>query len=467
MKLPHPATLTARLALLFTAATFFTFAAVGGYLYRSLATQLELRDDHELIGKIEQFRHILLETATLQAIRNDQHRFIDAAAGHDGLIVMLKSADGQVLIRNQSGTHGVPDISIVPASEKPDLQSLTLWTLSPGQSARAVSAWGKLGNSKEQVQIIVARVSSDRMALLETYRREVLGAMLIGAILAAFLGYVVVRSALRPVKAIARQARSITAQRLEQRLDASAVPTELQALVQSFNAVLDRLQDSFQRLSQFSADLAHDLRTPLYNLTMQTEVALSQRRSDDEYQTLLSSSLEEYERLARMVDTMLFLARADNAQVALTKQQLDVADELQRIADYFEGIADDAEVQFAVQGMGTISADAALFRRAVNNLVANAIRYTPRGAVIRLSVEQLADATVIHVTNPGSGISAEHISRIFDRFYRADEARSQSASAAGLGLAIVQSIMKLHGGRAEADSVPHGETVFRLVFPTE
>lgn len=463
MKLPHPATLTARLALLFAAATLFTFAAVGGYLYRSLAMQLELRDDHELIGKIEQFRHILLETATLQAIRNDQHRFIDAAAGHDGLIVMLKSADGQILIRNQSGTHGVPDISIVPASEKPDLQSLTLWTLSPGQSARTVSAWGKLGNSDEQVQIIVARVSSDRMALLETYRREVLGAMLIGAILAAFLGYVIVRSALRPVKAIARQARSITAQRL----DASAVPTELQALVQSFNAVLDRLQDSFQRLSQFSADLAHDLRTPLYNLTMQTEVALSQRRSDDEYQALLSSSLEEYARLARMVDTMLFLARADNAQVALTKQQLDVADELQRIADYFEGIADDAGVQFAVQGIGTISADAALFRRAVNNLVANAIRYTPPGAVIRLSVEQLADATIINVTNPGSGISTEHIPRIFDRFYRADQARSQSASSAGLGLAIVQSIMTLHGGRAEVDSIPHGDTTFRLVFPTE
>jgi two-component system heavy metal sensor histidine kinase CusS len=467
VKLLPPATLTARLALLFAAATIVTFSVVGGYLYRSLAVQLELRDDHELIGKIEQFRHILLETASVQDIRNDQHRFIDAAAGHDGLIVILKSADDRVLIRNQSGANGLPDIPIVPANQRPDRQSLKLWTWSPDKSARTVSAWGELGKSSEQVQIIVARTESDRMALLEEYRREVLGAMLAGAILAVLLGYAVVRGALRPVKAIAQQAHSITAQRLEQRMDARAVPAELQTLVQSFNAVLDRLQDSFQRLSQFSADLAHDLRTPLYNLTMQTEVALSQQRCGHEYQALLSSSLEEYERLARMVDSMLFLARADNAQVALAKQRLDVADELQRIADYFEGIAEDAGVQLMVQGEGAITADAALFRRAVNNLVANAIRYTPRGAVIRLCAAQAADCSVVSVINPGIGINAEHVPRIFDRFYRADQARSQSASATGLGLAIVQSIMKLHGGRAEVDSIPHGQTTFRLVFPAQ
>jgi two-component system heavy metal sensor histidine kinase CusS len=468
LKFFHPTTLTARLALLFAAAAILTFAAMGGYLYRSLGLQLELRDDHQLIGRIEQFRRILAETPTVQAVKADQHRFIDAATGPGGLVVILRSADGQILMRNQNGVSDLPEIPvipIVPADKTPDAGSLRVWSFAPDRSARILSAWGTLGNSSEQVQIIVARTASDRMAILAEYRREVLGAMLTGAILAALLGYLVVRHALRPVRAIATQALSITAQRLEKRLDAHSAPGELQALVQSFNAVLDRLQDSFQRLSQFSADLAHDLRTPLYNLTIQTQVALSQQRSDEEYQALLSSSLEEYDRLVRMVESMLFLARIDNAQIALSRERLNASSELQRIAEYFEGIAEEAGVRFAVQGDGTVAADAALFRRSVNNLVANAIRYTAPGAAIHLRTEQSADATIISVTNPGVGIDAQHLPRIFDRFYRVDQARSQSATSAGLGLAIVQSIMKLHGGRVDVESIPDGETTFRMIFP--
>lgn len=461
----QPASLTARLAILFAAATIITFAAVGSYLYRSLAMQLEHHDDHELVGKIEQFRYILMETQSVQSIPQDPHRFVDAAAGHDGLIVLLRSPSGQVLMRNAPIAGNPPAIPVVPVDQKPAPDDLHSWNYAPNATARTVSAWGRVGGSGEQVQIVVARTLSNRMALLNTYRLRVLGAMLAGAALAMMMGYLVVRRAMRPIKAIARQAHSITAQRLSTRLDAHAVPTELQTLVESFNAVLDRLQESFQRLSQFSADLAHDLRTPLYNLTMQTQVALSKQRAGEEYQTLLLSSLEEYERLSRMVESMLFLARADNAQVALTKSTLDAQDELQRIAEYFEGIADDAGVSFAVEADGTVTADAALFRRAVGNLVANAIRYTAPGAAIRLAAGQTSNGTVISVTNPGTGIDAEHIPKLFDRFYRADAARSHSASSTGLGLAIVQSIMKLHGGTAEVNSVPDGETTFRLSFP--
>lgn len=466
MRLLYPSTLTGRLTLMFAIVAMVTFAAVGTYLYRSLVVQLELRDDHELIGKIEQFRHILRETPTMDAVKSDQDRFLDAAAGHDGLIVILRAKEGQTLMRNQNDADNLPEMPVVPVDQEPALASLREWAYAPGKSARTVSAWGRLDGSRDEVQIIVARTASERMALLTEYRREVLVAMLVGALLAALLGYLVTRSAIGPVKAIARQARSITAQRLDKRLDARAVPTELQALVQAFNAALDRLEDSFQRLSQFSADLAHDLRTPLYNLTMQTQVALSHPRSDEEYQALLSSSLEEYERLSRMLESMLFLARADNAQVALNRQQLNAAEELHRITEYFEGLAEESGVQFVVEGQGTLAADAVLFRRAVSNLVANAIRYTPRGAAIRLRIEQADDATIISIANPGAGIDAAHLARLFDRFYRADQARSQSASSAGLGLAIVQSIMNLHGGKAEVSSVPNVETTFRLLFPS-
>lgn len=465
MKLRRPTSLTTRLGLLFALAATVTFAGVGTYLYQSLALQLELRDDSELLGKIGQFRHLLHETSSVQSIKDDPHRFVDAAAGHNGLILILKSADGTTLLENHPGLGALPKISITPANLTPDSTSLLSWTIASGLTARAVAAWGALDNPHEQVQIVVARTASEQMALLATYRGEVLIAVFSGALLAALLGYVLVRQGLHSVRVIARQAHSITAQRLETRLDAAAAPDEMQTLVQSFNAMLDRLHDSFQRLSQFSADLAHDLRTPINNLMMQTQVALSQPRSIEDYQTLLASNVEEYERLARMVENMLFLARADHAHVTLDKQQLDLNIELQRIADYFEGVAEEGAVRVTVQASGMVTADAILFRRAVNNLVANAIRYSPKGGVIQLAAHPSDDAVAITVSNPGLGIDAKHLPRLFDRFYRADQARTDSASSTGLGLAIVQSIMTLHDGVAAVECKPDGTTTFRLVFP--
>jgi two-component system, OmpR family, heavy metal sensor histidine kinase CusS len=466
MRLPGPTSLTTRLGILFALIATLTFAGVGTYLYRSLASQLEAHDDVELIGKVGLIRHFLLETASEQEIRDDPHRFVDVAAGHQGLIIILKSSDGAVLMQNHTDHGALSTLPVTPVNQIPGKASLGRWTLNPTLSARTVSAWGLLGDSRQQVQIIVARTSTDRMALLGAYRNKVFAAVFLGALLAALFGYAMVRQGLRPVRAMAKQAQSITAQRLEMRLDVAAAPSELQTLVLAFNAMLDRLHRSFQRLSQFSADLAHDLRTPINNLVVQTQVALSQPRALDEYQSLLVSNLEEYERLARMVENMLFLARADHANVVLHKQRLDTGNELQRIADYFEGVADDAQVRLTVNANGTLEADPILFRRAVNNLVANAIRHTPPGGVISLVTQPLEQGIAVAVTNPGIGIPPEHVPKVFDRFYRVDNARSDSASSTGLGLAIVQSIMMLHGGRAEVESEPDLLTTFRLVFPS-
>jgi two-component system, OmpR family, heavy metal sensor histidine kinase CusS len=466
MKLPGPTSMTTRLGILFALIATLTFAGVGTYLYQSLANQLEAHDDVELIGKIGLIRHFLLETPSEQKIRDDPHRFIDVTAGHDGLIIILKSSDGAVLMQNHTDHGALSTLPVTPANEIPGKASLGRWTLNPTLSARTVSAWGLLGDTPQQVQIIVARTSTDRMALLDAYRNKVFAAVFLGALLAALLGYAMVRQGLRPVRAMAKQAQSITAQRLEMRLDVAAAPSELQTLVLTFNEMLDRLHRSFQHLSQFSADLAHDLRTPINNLVVQTQVVLSQPRAIDDYQSLLASNVEEYERLARMIESMLFLARADHANIVLHKQHLDTNNELQRIADYFEGVADDARVQLAVNASGTFDADPILFRRAVNNLVANAIRHTPQGGVIHLVTQPVEEGIAIEVTNPGIGINPEHVPKVFDRFYRVDDARSDSASSTGLGLAIVQSIMLLHGGRAEVESTPDSLTTFRLVFPS-
>ncbi|PFH11941.1 two-component system heavy metal sensor histidine kinase CusS [Collimonas sp. PA-H2] len=465
MKPSAPRSLTVRLALLFALATLLTFTLVGSYLYYSLARQLESHDDQELLGKIQLMRHLVGKAGSAQAIRDDPHLFMDAALGHNDLLLILRSADGTPLLDTQPAAGSLPALPLSAIDQIPDLQARKNLRTSAGMPVRATALWGKIDRSGEQVQIIVAHNVSDSLIMLDSYRKQIIGAALCGALLAALLGYVLVRRGLRTTRLIAQQAHSITAQHLDRSLDVASAPYELQQLVVAFNGMLDRLHDSFQRLSQFSADLAHDLRTPINNLMVQTQVALAQPRNAEEYQGLLVSNVEEYERLARMLDNMLFLARADNAHVAATCEQLDCRRELQRIADYFEGVADDSGVRLSIAATGTVHADPMLLRRAIGNLVANAIRYTAAGQAILLEAQPQAHGTSIRIGNPGTQIAESAIPRLFDRFYRADPARSDSASSAGLGLAIVQSIMKLHGGRVELSRSADQLTVFTLYFP--
>lgn len=460
----QPASLTARLGLMFAVVAMLTFAAVGTYLYQSLATQLAVREEADLLEKIGYIRHLLEETPSAASIRLDPHRFVDAAASHDGMILVLKSADGTVLMQSTAGMDQLPVLPLAPAGRSPDHAAVRTWLPPSGIPARVVAAWGRVGGTPHQVQIVIARSTAARTALLTTYQRSVLAGVVTGAVLAGILGFLLVRNGLLPIRRLASQARSITAQRLDTRLNAATAPLELQTFVDAFNAMLDRLYDSFQRLSQFSADLAHDLRTPINNLMVQTQVALVQSRAAEDYQALLASNVEEYERLARMIESMLFLARADHAHVALNRQAVDTSAELLRIAEYFEGIADDENVLLAVQACGTVNADAALFRRAVNNLVANAIRHAPSGSKVSLKSEQAGQWMAVSVSNRGQAIDPSHLPRLFDRFYRADQSRSDSASSTGLGLSIVRSIMTLHGGQVEVESTA-GLTTFRLLFP--
>jgi len=278
------------------------------------------------------------------------------------------------------------------------------------------------------------------------------------------LSYVLVRRALRPLHQITYKASRITVEGLNVRLDETRVSPELRDLSVSMNGMFARLERGFQLLTSYTENLAHDLRTPVNNLRGQTEVLLSRIRSAEDYQALLASNLEEYERLSRMIENILFLARAGNAQIALRRVELDLAEQLQQVAEYFEGLAEESGISLRVQAGGAISADAVLFRRAISNLLSNALRYTPRGGVIELSAAPTQGGSLICVSNPGPDIAPEHLARIFERFYRVDEARSNSSDSTGLGLAIVRSIMDLHQGRVSAQSLD-GITRFSLFFP--
>jgi two-component system heavy metal sensor histidine kinase CusS len=456
--------LTAQLGMLFAVVAVIVFSAVGLYLYRALDVQLQDRDDADLVDSVLQIRHLLGETHGTESIRTEPHRFLDAVDRRSGLLLVIQAKDGRVLAQNSAERSFIQAEGGLPPEARLSNADTRAAALADGTRLRAITAFGTVGGG-EMVRISLARTADDRLAVLFAYRFKVWAAAIAGAVLTAALGYLLVRQGLSRVRAMAAQAQQVTAHNLEMRLSAESAPAELRVLADSFNAVLDRLQNSFNHLSQFADDLAHDLRTPLNNLMVQTEVAFSQPRQSEEYQHLLSSNYEEFGRLARMVESMLFLARADHDQVLLHTEMLDVATELAMIAEYFEGPASEANVSFQITANGGVLADSQLLRRAVSNLVANAIRYTPGHGVIALGATQGPDGVTISVTNPGVGIEADHLPRLFDRFYRSDKARSSKSASAGLGLAIVKSIMTLHGGTASVTSSRDAETTFALFFP--
>ncbi|WP_371869401.1 heavy metal sensor histidine kinase [Pseudoduganella aquatica] len=457
-----PLSLTVRVALMLAAVAIATFLAAGAYLYQTLASQMYYRDDVELVNKATQIRRIVASLPSPQAIVQDQRPLVETLSGHNDFMLRVRGPAGERLLQTSITSRPLPKIASVPAQNALTLDDIHDWVPEQG-SGRMVSALGLAGG--EPVEITLARERSDRLRILKRYGADLLLALAGGAALAALLGYAIVRHSMRSVRSLIGKANDINASRLNTRLSVRDAPAELREMGAAFNAMLDRLEEGVQRLSGFAADLAHDLRTPLNTLMVETQVALSRPRTVEEYQALLASNSEEYERLARMIENTLFLARVDNAQLALQRETLDLRAELLRIHDYFEILAEDVGVRLAVDVPALeLQVDPVLLQRAVNNLVSNAIRYTPAGGEVRLSARRVQRGVELAVSNTGPGIAPEHLPRIFDRYYRADAARSSQAHSAGLGLSIVRAIMQLHGGEVRVESVPGGSTTFFLCF---
>lgn len=314
------------------------------------------------------------------------------------------------------------------------------------------------------------QIALDRSGDEEVVRRlrRILALVLTAAMLVSlFAGYQIAHRGMRPVTTMANTASRIRTGTLGERLSVEGMPAELAALAETFNEMLERLESSFERLSRFSADIAHEIRTPLSNLRGEAEVALRQPRPEGDYRDVLSSSLEEYGRLARIVDSLLFLARAESPEMRLNKERLNLGHELEAVKEFYEAAAREKSVEIRVEAPRPVVAevDRTLLQRALGNLVANALVHTPAQGWVALRAFSGQRAICLEVSDSGVGIAQEHLSRIFDRFYRVDEARSRKSGGAGLGLAIVRSIASVHGGLAEIHSELGRGTTVRLTLP--
>ncbi|MFL9868667.1 heavy metal sensor histidine kinase [Paraburkholderia fungorum] len=519
--------LAATLALAFGVTTLAVFVLVGSFLYLALEKQIKAQDDLDIVLAARHARRLAQELDTAKGIREHGDRLTSLVLGNEAMSMEVFGPDGSMAIEHNAGetfpapggttgsvastvpnapnassalegasepgeanaqtdtqdpdetaeAGGVETIAALPpltriaASARITEVDIGTWTGRHGAPIRGILADARLRDG-DTATVLIARNMNDRWRLLDRYRDKLNLAGAAGVILAVLLSYLLIRAAMRPLRDIAASAARVTVNRLDTRITVARVPSELDALVNALNAMLERVDRGFQHLSRFTADLAHDMRTPLANMRGAAEVALARPRSTDEYESLLASNLEECDRLARMIENVLFLARAEHPQFVKHMREFDAAQELTRIAEYFEGIADDAHVRVQVTGAAMLTADLELFRRAVSNLLANAIRYTPQDGEIVLEVRAFADAVRVTVSNQGQPIAPEHLERIFDRFYRIDPSRSALPSAgspqgstgsSGLGLAIVRTIMELHGGLVHAQSDAQS-TRFILTF---
>jgi two-component system, OmpR family, heavy metal sensor histidine kinase CusS len=323
-------------------------------------------------------------------------------------------------------------------------------------------------NSPKPVLIQVAQDRSDDKEFTENFGK-ILAAVLIGGIVcSAAIAFWAAKRALRPLQEMATATEKVQASQLHQRLGRRRWPRELTALAAGFDQMLARLEESFDRLSRFSADLAHELRTPIQNLRGAAEVALTRTRTAVEYREVIELSIEEYQRLSSMIDSLLFLARAENAETRINRVKFKIGPAIDTILDFYDAAAREREIDLSRKGDGAVYADPMLFRRAINNLVSNGLQHAPSAGQIQVLVVAGDNQRVqIAVQDNGSGIGPEHLPRIFDRFYRVDAARSSSSASTGLGLAIVKSIMELHGGSAHAESELGVGTKVTLTFPGE
>ncbi|MDP2609685.1 MULTISPECIES: heavy metal sensor histidine kinase [unclassified Oceanobacter] len=277
-----------------------------------------------------------------------------------------------------------------------------------------------------------------------------------------------------PLRQISQRIARIDSEQLNNRLDPNQAPSELVPLIQAFNDMLSRLETGFERLSNFSADIAHELRTPLTNLITQTQVMLGQPRDLNAYRELLYSSLEEEERLARMVADMLWLAKADNGLQGIHPEPINLQEDLHELMDFFEAWADEQQVRLTFNHSESpqLTGDRNMIRRAISNLLSNAIRHTEPGHSVAVELRHIQRQNQayarLEIHNPGPDIPAKHLPHLFDRFYRADTARQKhpdsNPDSTGLGLAITHSIINLHKGTIGVHS-SHGNTCFYLEIP--
>lgn len=454
--------LSAKLALLVGGLGLIQALAVLAFSYNVMLQSLDAQKRHLLQDTLKEVEHVIERQADSGAIRGAAHQLVEILSRHEGMHIAVKKYDkNETLVAFSSiGKESLHQLATATWAED---ASLAWHSAETHGKMLSLSATGGTKNGDRYILILTA----DRSADEEILQRFLLTALTAAPFVLALVclgALAIVHIGLRPINRFRDAAIAVTTKNISARINPAHLPSELLSLCNAFNSMLDRLDEGIQRLSQFSGDLAHEMRTPLGILLGRTQVALSQPRTHTVLLGVLEENVEELERMNRLVTDMLFLAQADSHSVVLAATPVDLATLAHEIAEYMELPAEERGMTFFISGRATVAGDPALIQRAISNLVSNAIRYGAAQSVIRMEVEAGLSSVRFTVSNRGSPISVEHQSRLFDRFYRTEFSRARDSGGTGLGLSIVRAIMMLHGGSVEVNSHENGETRFCLVF---
>ncbi|MBP2200488.1 Cu(+)/Ag(+) sensor histidine kinase [Pantoea cypripedii] len=468
-RLRRPVSLEIRLTFFISLATIIAFATAAWIMLHSVQNHFAEQD----VTNLKQIN------STLTAIlKNPAETEQQKVAKIDSILdsyryisVMLLSPENQVLYRSADG----PDLMSLVHSTAVDSGEVFLWSDPMGAHAAhngnrsyrvmATAVSSPYNGHTSTDRLLIALSIDFHLHYLDALKHNLLIIASAISLLIILIVLFAVHQGYLPLRNVSQQINNITSKNLDVRLEPDNVPIELQQLVMSFNHMIERIEDVFTRQANFSADIAHEIRTPITNLVTQTEIALSQPRTVKELEDVLYSSLEEYNRMAKMVSDMLFLAQADNNQLIPERVPLDLRTETIKVFEFFEAWAEEQQVGLTLTGdAALVQGDPLMLRRVINNLLSNAIRHTPAGKSVTVHLQQRDAWVELRVENPGVPISPTHLARLFDRFYRVDPSRQRKGEGSGIGLAIVKSIVTAHQGEIHvaSDAV---STRFTLLLP--
>ncbi|QBH96644.1 heavy metal sensor histidine kinase [Limnobaculum zhutongyuii] len=438
--------ISGRLALMFTLASILIVSASGLLLRNSLHDSLQRQMHNELL-----FRHSLMEPwiqarTTLDGWQTLSTKFADLSAAEGGRVQYWVLSDDA---RFQVG--GPTPVGVNLASLDNGFSKVA------GATEEACSLFLLIteipaAGERPSLRYVVTIDSTPYMGTLNEFTRTLILITAFGVFLVALLGYAIARIGMRPVNHLSEQAHQLAPGTPGQRLDTATLPDELQKLATTFNGVLKRQEVAWQQLESFNADVAHELRTPLTNLIGQTQLSLSRKREVYQLEELLESNLEELERMTSIVNDMLFLSHAQAGEHATQLTNVSLREEAIKTTEYVEPSFAEKNLTIQIEGDVIAHIDKRLFHRSLANLLENSARHAFPNTNVKITISQKDGFAAVAVTNIGDAIASEHLTRLFERFYRVDLSRTSSSTHHGLGLSIVRAVALMHQGDVFAHS---------------
>jgi len=448
--------LTTRLTAFFSLSSACVLLGLGLLIF----TAMDRHFAHEDYALLQDNMQLVEKTIAADNGDTLPKRLSDVYQHHAGMLVYVRGADG-------STHYATPnfDFRTALASSRNQVGDEGFFQWQQGDKTyRGMRA--RITAAGNHIDVLLAMDTEIHEHFLHAFRQSLVSYVALAVLASGIFGWWAARRGLAPLRAMATRATVVTGDKLHERMPVDAVPEEMANLAANLNAMLERLQDDFRRLSEFSSDLAHELRTPLTNLMTQTQVALSQPRDAAKYRDILASNAEELQRLSRMVSDMLYLAKMEHGLDLPHKEAISIAQEVRALFEFYEALAEDKQVALRLIGDGTVEGDRLMLRRALSNLLSNALRHTPQAGSVVVEAHAEAAELVVAVENDGPAIPAELLPSLFDRFFRGDKSRMRPESdSVGLGLSITRAIMTAHGGTISVQS-GNGKTRFVLRFPT-